>query len=330
MRKFFSSSLIFFSSFLLAFLFAEVLLRFNNQNPWGYFTVDLNEPTINQPDEIKGWDLMPGNYIFQPYSESGKKFNVTINQDKTRYTGKIPQKTLGDIAIFGGSISLGHAVDDKKHYPFLLQKKIRNYAIKNYSVAGYGTHQSFLKIEEVVKKNKKIKIIIVAFDKHAEIRNIGDEFWLRNLTKYSKRGVLSLPYASIEENSGLIKRHKPVKYLKLPLREQSSIITKIEKRIMKYKLKTKQNPAEVTKQIILEIEKLSNNNNIKFFFLNLSGDKAVTEYLEIFKTKKINYIDCEVDLNSTLVVAGEEGHPNAEQHQMLSDCIFKNLKINAT
>ena len=97
---------------------------------------------------------------------------------------------------------------------------------------------------------------------------------------------------------------------------------------MKYKLKTKQNPAEVTKKIILEIEELSNNNNIKFFFLNLSGDKAVTEYLEIFKTKKINYVDCEIDLNSTLVVAGE-GHPNAEQHQILSDCIFKNLKINA-
>ena len=248
MRKFFSNVLIFFFSFIAAFLFVEILLRFNDQNPWGNFIVDLNEPTINQPDKIKGWDLKPGKYLFEPYSETGKKFIVSVNEDKTRFTGMPPQESLGDIAIFGGSISMGHGVDDRENYPYFLQQKIKNYTVKNYSVGGYGTYQSLLKIEEMLQENKNIKSIIVDFDNHAESKNVGDEFWLRTLTKYSKRGVVALPYASIKED-GNLKRHKPVKYLKLPLREKSTVIAKIEKRIMKYRLKTIQNPTFITKNI---------------------------------------------------------------------------------
>ena len=274
MRKFFSNSLIFILSFIFAFLLLEAILRLNDQNPWGNFTIDLNEPTINQPDKIKGWDLKPGKYVFEPYSDNGKKFNVTVNRDKSRFTGIPPKKSLGDIAIFGGSISMGHGVDDKENYPFFLQQKLNNYTVKNYSVGGYGTYQSFLKVEEMLKKNKNIKSAIIDFDNHAESKNIGDEFWLRTLTKFSKRGVVALPYASLN-NEGKIVRHKPVKYLKLPLREKSTVIAKIEKRIMKYRLKNNQNPTLITKAIILEIKKLLDNNNVQFFFLNFESEAII-------------------------------------------------------
>ena len=65
--------------------------------------------------------------------------------------------------------------------------------------------------------------------------------------------MVALPYASIDDDGNII-RHKPVKYLKLPLREKSTVIAKIEKRIMKYKLKTNQDPTLVTKEVILEIK----------------------------------------------------------------------------
>ena len=323
MRKFFSNSFFFILSFIFAFLFLEILLRLNDQNPWGNFTIDLNEPTINQPDKIKGWDLKPGKYQFEPYSETGKKFNITVNNDKTRVTGTPPKNSLGDIAIFGGSISMGHGVDDNENYPFFLQQKIKNYTIKNYSVGGYGTYQSYLKIEEMLKKKNNIKSIIVDFDNHAESKNVGDEFWLRTLTKYSKRGVVALPYASIDKD-GKIKRHKPVKYLKLPLREKSTVIAKIEKRIMKYRLKSKQNPTLITIGIILEIKKLLDDNNIQFFFLNFEGEDKLAEYVYSLKKNNINYFNCQIVYKQPLIVEGE-GHPNARQHKNLSDCIFNNL-----
>tara|TARA_B100000963_G_C22565398_1_gene643412 strand:- start:55 stop:1041 length:987 start_codon:yes stop_codon:yes gene_type:complete len=323
MRKFFSNSLIFILSFIFAFLLLEAILRLNDQNPWGNFTIDLNEPTINQPDKIKGWDLKPGKYVFEPYSDNGKKFNVTVNSDKSRFTGIPPKKSLGDIAIFGGSISMGHGVDDKENYPFFLQQKLNNYTVKNYSVGGYGTYQSFLKIEEMLKKNKNIKSAIIDFDNHAESKNIGDEFWLRTLTKYSKRGVVALPYASLN-NEGKIVRHKPVKYLKLPLREKSTVIAKIEKRIMKYRLKNNQNPTLITKAIILEIKKLLDNNNVQFFFLNFESKANFANYSEMLKRNEISYINCEIIYKKPLIVEGE-GHPNSKQHKNLSNCLFKNI-----
>ena len=112
MSKFFSNVLIFFFSFIAAFLFVEILLRFNDQNPWGNFIVDLNEPTINQPDKIKGWDLKPGKYLFEPYSETGKKFIVSVNEDKTRFTGMPPQESLGDI-VFIELPTVGKSVNAK-------------------------------------------------------------------------------------------------------------------------------------------------------------------------------------------------------------------------
>ena len=323
-QKFISNLFVFFLSLVLSFLAVEILLRLNNQNPWGNFTVDLNEPTINQPDQIKGWDLKPGTYVFEPYSKKGKKFNVSVNNDKTRFTGIAPQESLGDIAIFGGSISMGHGVDDKENYPFFLQQKFKNYTVKNYSVGGYGTYQSFLKIEEMIKKNKKIKSVIVDFDNHAESKNDGDEFWLRTLTKYTKRGVLALPYASINDQ-GYMKRHKPIKYLKLPLREKSTVISKIEKRIMKYRLKPKQNPILITKAIILETKKLLDKNDIKFFFMNLDGEDKLVDYAQMLHENNINYFNCKVIYKQPLIVEGE-GHPNPKQHRNISDCLYKNLK----
>ena len=324
MRKFFLNVFIFFFSLLASFLFVEILLRLNNQNPCGYFTVDLNEPTINQPDEIKGWDLKPGKYLFEPYAETGKKFNISVSKDKTRFAGTPPQNSLGEIAIFGGSISMGHGVDDKENYPFFLQKKIKNYTVKNYSVGGYGTYQSFLKIEEILKKNNNIKSIIVDYDNHAESKNVGDEFWLRTLTKYSKRGVVALPYASIDDDGNII-RHNPVKYLKLPLREKSTVIAKIEKRIMKNKLKTNQDPTLVTKKVILEIKKILDKNNVKFFLLNFEGKDNFMKYAETLRKNNITYFNCKIIYKQPLIVEGE-GHPNAKQHKNLSNCLYDNLK----
>ena len=117
-----------------------------------------------------------GKYLFEPYAETEKNL-IYVSKDKTRFTRTPPQNSFGEIAIFGGSISMGHGVDDKEKLSFFSSAKNQKIIqLKNYSVGGYGTYQSFLKIEEILKRNNNIKSIIVDYDNHAESKMLAMNF----------------------------------------------------------------------------------------------------------------------------------------------------------
>ena len=68
--------IIFASSFAL--IIVEVLLRFNNQGPWGNLDNSRDDPTINRPDKKLGWVPQKGKYKFEPFSEGGSPFTINI------------------------------------------------------------------------------------------------------------------------------------------------------------------------------------------------------------------------------------------------------------
>ena len=40
---------------------------------------------------------------------------------------------------------------------------INNYRIKNFAVGGYGTYQSFLRLEEILSKKSDTKIVVAIY-----------------------------------------------------------------------------------------------------------------------------------------------------------------------
>ena len=177
-------SLIFLSITFTAILF-EIGLRFSGKAPW-YFISDTKEPTVNEFDQKLGWKPKSGKYIFPAHSKNGSKTNFTILKDGNRLVSEITKKYIEEIILLGGSFTQGWAADDKETYAWFLQKKFPDIKIVNYAVGGYGTYQSLLKLEEVLKKKNNIKFIIYSFLRAHEDRNVGDPEWLRLLTKYSK------------------------------------------------------------------------------------------------------------------------------------------------
>ena len=226
----------------------------------------------------------------------------------------------------GGSITLGWGINDNQTFTSKLQKKINNLKIKNYSAGGYGTYQSFLRFENLLKEKDNIKsVILVYVPSHAE-RNIGDEFWLRTLTKFSKRGYVGLPYSSTNKKRELV-RHEPVKYVRTPFMESSAVSNKIAKRIMKFKLRNNEkNKFVVTNLIFAEMKRITNKNDIDLFILNISNDEnAFRPYLDTFKQNEIKHFNCVINRTKDLTIKGD-GHPNEKMHTMFSNCIHNNLK----
>ena len=319
--------LTFFVAIFVSIILLEVLLRVLNFDPWILYENDLDEPTNNKYDAKIGWKPKEGIYIFPPKTADGNSTTFTILKDGSRFNGKPINDSNEEIVLIGGSWVQGVAVDDQETFAWLLQKKLPNFKVKNYGVAGYGTYQSYLLLEEILKKKNNIQYIIYFFMDHHEIRNVGDTGWLSHITKYSKRDTLYLPYAQLDKNQNLIE-YKPIKYIALPLREYSALITRIERKIMRikffslYKDKTK-----ITQKIILKMKEISEKNGSEFLFVNLlSGKDILAPYVKFSKENNILFIDCGYKLNIDLVVQND-GHPNHKLHKLYAECIY-NLAFN--
>jgi len=325
-KNFLSNVFLVFLSIIVTAILLEVGLRFSGKAPW-YFISNINEPTVNEFDEKLGWKPKSGKYIFPAHSENGSKTTFTILKDGNRIVSEISKKNIEEIILLGGSFSQGWAVDDKETYAWFLQKKFLGIKIANYAVGGYGTYQSLLKLEEVLKKKNNIKFIIYSFLRAHEDRNVADPEWLRLLTKYSKRNHVFLPYAGLDKNNKLIKRD-PVKYKVLPFSDKSVVITRIQRVINKITLKVEnKKKIKTTQEILSEINKLAIKNGSQFIFLNLESNKNhLIPYYDFFKENKITFFDCGFKMTKELVVENE-AHPNGKLHQLYSNCIYKNINL---
>ena len=212
----------------------------------------------------------------------------------------------------------------------MIQKKNTNYKVYNFGVGGYGGYQSLLMLEKVFKDKNKIKLVIYGLIPHHEIRNTAAGSWMYLLNFFSKRGFVSLPYGSVDKNKNLIK-NKPIEYITLPLGKVSSLVAKIEKRIMKVRsLFREKKQTEISLAIINEMNKLSLKNNSKFVLLILDEfyDNRSNEYYSFLKNKNIPYIKCLIPKGQKYGVPGD-GHPNKLSHSEIGECINQKIKLNS-
>ena len=207
-----------------------------------------------------------------------------------------------------------------------MQKKLKDIRVKNYGVGGYGTYQSLLLLEEKLKNHNNVETIIYFYINAHRSRNIGDASWLSNLNKFSRRGHLSLPYADLDKD-GILIRNNPSEYIKLPFREYSALVTRIEKKIMRMKFFSQYNDkTEILYKILIEMKKLSKNNSSKFFFINLDSDKEYfLSYENFFKINNINFADCGYSNITDEYRVKNDGHPNHKLHKIYAACIYESV-----
>jgi len=317
------------SSVFFTFLVLEVFIRFIlKDGPRNALAFDLKDQPISFiEDTVLGWRPKTGKYTLKPWSKNGKATILTNLGDGGRLTGYNNKKEK--IIFLGGSFTKGWAVDDNETFPWLLQKKIKNYKIKNYGVSGYGGVQSFLKLQNIFENQNNIKLVIYGFIPHHEVRNIASGSWMYWLNTASRgtEGKLSLPYASIKDKK--LKIHKPKQYLKLPFGNKSALITKIEKRVLKLNaFRRTLHETKISQEIILSMKKISEENKSRFAFLILQkipGEKFI-KYKEFFKKNSVDHINCYFQEGKEYIVEGE-GHPNEIGHKSVSECIYDQLSF---
>ena len=111
---------------------------------------------------------------------------------------------------------------------------------------------------------------------------------------FNKRLYVKLPFASIDKENNLV-RNNPIKYINLPFGNKSALIAKLEKKIMKIKsLNRESKKFEISKAIIKEMNKISNENNSEFKFLILEKlpKEKIDKYKKFLIKNNIALINC--------------------------------------
>jgi hypothetical protein len=307
-------------SILLTIIVLEFFLRLAGHVPFKYFNSNSPHQSIYKVDKKLGWTNKKGIYSS---NINNNIISYKFLEDGSRYTGFDLKKNLSEkkIILIGGSFTLGEAINDGETFAYQLQKNLNDYEIKNFGVGGYGTYQSYLKLLNIFDTIENIDYVIYPFIDHHEIRNIGDASWLEFISKHA-RAPVHIPYVKLDKKNNIVE-YSPIKYLVLPLSNYSVLITKIQKKIMRIYLFSKNKDMKLTtKKLIIKMNELSQKNNSKFIFVNLSSDKLkLRDYEKFLLENNIQFINCQIELDDKHTVQ-DDVHPNGLANKKYSSCIL--------
>jgi len=310
----------------MAITLSEALLRTLGYRPWTYRSTDANEPTMHEPDSILGWRNKTGSYIVPPYDPSGEPIQITFVDNGRRVTGpELNVQSGGQFVVLGDSFTQGWAISDRDTYAWKLRQRLPFLEVLNYGTAGYSSYQCLLVLERELPVLTHPKFVLYGFTDSQEARSVAPGWWLRQLTEFSKRGHVDVPFASLDGNKRLI-GHAPERYLSLPLRDSLASIALIERAYMEVKTKSRfLQRRSVTEQILLQMNRVSKEHNASFAVVWLSVNPRMREhYVNFLGDYGIQCIDCDYTITDEMRVPGE-GHPNGTMNTLWAECILKAL-----
>jgi hypothetical protein len=137
-------------------------------------------------DNALGWSVLPGQYTvnFKHRVNSHSEWEVlptkvTINDDRSRWTGVVSDPVKPNIYIFGDSAVFGWGVNDEQTFAYHLQMARPDYNVKLFAVAGYGlvhNYLHFLQMKEGICPND---IVVIGYADYYDPRNVAAPSRLR-------------------------------------------------------------------------------------------------------------------------------------------------------
>ena len=130
-------------------------------------------------DNSLGWTLRPGKYTWN-FKHRANPFGdwdilstkVTINDDRSRWTGAAADPLKPNIYIFGDSAVFGTGVNDEQTFAYYIQMARPNYNVKLMAVPGYGLVHNYMRFLQVQKDIHPNDIVIIGYAEYYDIRNV--------------------------------------------------------------------------------------------------------------------------------------------------------------
>jgi hypothetical protein len=314
-------------SAVLSLAGAELVVRLAGEGPWEFDHPHPDEPIIHEPDPALGWRTRPGRHVFPPYRLPGDPFPVTILPDGRRVTASDDERRgRPQLLAIGDSYTLGWGVADSETWPWMLQEARPDLHVRNYGVAGYGTYQTLLSLEQSLPRRAAPRFAVYGMLGHHESRNVPTRSWLLMLDRLARDGPGAVPYVTLAREGGLV-RHAPVAYPNPPLRDFLALVNYAAHVHAGRQERRRGAKIPVTEALLRELQRVTRAHGAIFAVALLEFDhdqkkEATRAFLE---SEDIAVFDCAFRRGRGFRVGGE-GHPNRRAHRVYADCIAAGLR----
>lgn len=310
------------ASTAVALAIAEVAVRAGGHAPWVSRGAGT-EAVMYEPDPVLGWHPIPGRRWYGPYAAGGHRTVVTVHADGGRETGAGRGDERPEILLVGDSYTMGKAVSDDETFAAGLQRLRPDLRVVNQGVIGYGTFQSLLLLEQLLRNGARPARAIYGYVFIHEVRNVADPSWLRTLAVHSGHGMVSVPYGTLDAADDLV-RHPPRPYPHWPLRDRLATITLLQDFFANVRPPSTMTSFLVTLRSMEAMAHACQNYGVPFSVMVLTEFGEPWRYRRELEQRGIDIIDCHLQIGPELAVPGE-GHPNPVAHGRWAACLDQAL-----
>jgi hypothetical protein len=116
------------------------------------------------PDPLLGFAVHPGQYeINERFDGQRHRFQLTINDAGLRATSYSPTQASRRIYITGDSGIFGWGLDDEETVPWLLQGRLPQYEVVNWSLTRYSTVHALLQLQQTRARIGPEDVVVLTY-----------------------------------------------------------------------------------------------------------------------------------------------------------------------
>jgi len=316
--------------FFLMMVFLEVVLRLTKQPPWQPDLVPFRvEPSgmLYEDDTVLGYRLKPGR--FSVYMADGFPVLTTHLSTHERATGGNDQQ-LGkpEIWIFGCSYTYGWSVNDGETFPWLTQRALPSFRVRNFGVPGYGDLQGLLRFREELTQGVNPKMVVLVYAAFHDERNAGLRRWQKSLIRPRNGdiGPQAQPRATLGSEGNLKVSEHPEEFWELPGMRTWSIPHSIEKRWNKIEA-TAVPTEKISQQIIRNLAREAAKVGAGFLLVGIENDPKTESMLSWWVQEGGKAVDISVNMNKNGMRNNpHDCHPSPQAHRIYADQLIQALK----
>lgn len=314
---------------ILIIALCEVVLRLCNYWPWSYEGDAFDAPILE--DRSLGWRSRFGTHVIHGVNgEKDHPIEQTVWQSGARATQQAPFPLgEGDVVLVGDSYLYGFKLTDRDTFGWQLHARFPSLKVENQAVAGYGTVQSLLQIEEILQQSpSKERVFIYGFNSFHEYRNVGSWGWQRPMAMASTLKNFFLPIARFV--NGELRILPPTRlYPNFPLRTTSSLVRLVEEVIGRVRTIGNDGEEQMVTEMLIDLmnERITQAGS-KFLVMFLDdSNEALKAYIDFFNKKKIIYVNCSASFRNDEGERLDDGwHPTKHQNEYWVECVAPVIK----
>lgn len=170
------------------------------------------EKPLAMEDPVTGYRCIPGIHRLAMVSQGRRKeFTVTIGADGYRITGRGSSGGRPALVLHGCSFTWGYLLNDEETYPWRLQERLPEYAVRNLAQNGFGTAHAYLQAMAMQTPPAAAIVVYAAFHKP---RNSPSAEWMKQMVASGeafKSRRISYPWVRLE-NGALVVELRPIRF----------------------------------------------------------------------------------------------------------------------